>query len=149
MNEALTTQLFALFSVVLMLETLKTLFLGTATSLTRKKLQKYINEEDALWLGGDAVTADHPDAARLFRAQRNNIENLLPFVIVASLYVISGANAEAGTVYFTTFLTARFLHTYAYLNKSAMLRRNAYALAWLAVIATGLHAEFVILRGVF
>ena len=30
-----------------------------------------------------------------------------------------------------------------------MLRRNAYALAWLAIIVTGLHAEFVILRGVF
>ena len=83
MIEIVGTALFAVFSTVLVLETLKTLVLGTATSLTRKKLQKYINAEDAKWLGGDAVESDHPDAARVFRAQRNNLENLLPFFIAA------------------------------------------------------------------
>ncbi len=149
MNEILTTPLFVVFTTVLVVETLKTLFLGTATALTRGKLQKFINQEDADWLGGEAVEIDHPDAARVFRAQRNNLENLLPFFIAGCLYLVSGANALVGIGYFVAFFVGRTLHTYAYLGKRAMMRRNVYSLAWLAIIAMSLHAGFVIVRGAF
>ncbi len=149
MNEILTTPLFVVFTTILVVETLKTLFLGTATALTRGKLQKFINQEDADWLGGEAVEIDHPDAARVFRAQRNNLENLLPFFIAGCLYLVSGANALVGIGYFVAFFVGRTLHTYAYLGKRAMMRRNVYSLAWLAIIAMSLHAGFVIVRGAF
>ncbi len=149
MDNAMNTPLFAVFTVVLVLETLKTLFLGTATALMRGKLQKFINQEDADWLGGEAVEIDHPDAARVFRAQRNNLENLLPFFIAGCLYLVSGANALVGIGYFVAFFVGRTLHTYAYLGKRAMMRRNVYSLAWLAIIAMSLHAGFVIVRGAF
>lgn len=148
MNDVLHTPLFAVFTVVLVLEILKTLFLGTATALTRGRLQKFINKEDADWLGGEAVEFDHPDAARVFRAQRNNLENLLPFFIAGCLYLLSGANTLVGMGYFVAFFIGRTLHTYAYLGERAMLRRNTYSLAWLAIIAMSLHAGFVILLGV-
>ncbi len=147
-NNVVNTPLFAVFTVVLVLETLKTLFLGTATALSRGKLQKFINKEDADWLGGEAVETDHPDTARVFRAQRNNLENLLPFFIAGCLYLLSGASPMVGMGYFVAFFIGRTLHTYAYLGKRAMLRRNTYSLAWLAIIAMCLHAGFVIVRGV-
>ncbi len=147
MDNILTTPLFAVFAVVLVLETLKTLALGTATALTRGKLQKFINPEDAAWLGGEAVEADHPDAARVFRAQRNNLENLLPFFIAGSLYLVSGANPLLGMGYVVAFFIGRMFHTYAYLGKRAMMRRNVYSIAWLAITAMSLHAGVVIVRG--
>lgn len=146
MNNILGTPLFAVFAVVLVVETIKTLFLGTATALTRRKLHKFINPEDAAMLGGEAVEIDHPDAARVFRAQRNNLENLLPFLIAGSLYLVSGANHLVGMAYFVAFFVGRTLHTYAYLGKRAMMRRNVYSLAWLAIIAMSVHAGFVIVR---
>ena len=149
MNELLTTPLVAVFTAVLVVETLKTLLLGTATALTRGRVQKFINQEDADWLGGEAVEIDHPDAARLFRAQRNNIENLLPFFIAGSLYLASGASPMVGIGYMTVFFIGRTLHTFAYLGKRAMMRRNSYALAWLAIIATSLHAGIMIFGRAF
>ena len=144
----LGTPLFAVFASVLVLETLKTLFLGTATAFTRGRLKKFLNQEDAGWLGGEAVEIDDPRPARLMRAHRNNLENLLPFFIVGSLFVASGANAVAGMAYFTLFFLGRAAHTFAYLNMHAKLRRNAYSLAWLAIIATAVHALISILSTV-
>lgn len=146
MEHLVYTPLFALFAIVLILETVKTLFLGTATAVARGRLKTFINQEDADWLGGDAVAVDHPDAARIFRAQRNSLENLLPFLIAGGLYLLSGANAVTGMGYFVAFFVGRTLHTYAYLGKRAMMRRNAYSLAWLAVIAMSVHAGIVIVR---
>ena len=149
MNDVLNTPLFAVFTVVLVLETLKTLILGTATVLTRGKLRIFNNQEDADWLGGEAVEIDHPDAARVFRAHRNNLENLLPFFVAGWLYLSSGASPFVGMAYFVAFFIGRSLHTYAYLGKRAMMRRNAYSLAWLAIVAMSLHAGFVVVRVAF
>lgn len=147
MENFIDTPLFAPFAMVLLLESLKTLCLGTATALMRGKVGKFINQEDADWLGGEAVLTDHPDAARVFRAQRNNLENLLPFLIAGGMYIASGANQPVGLGYILTFFAGRTLHTFAYLNKRAALRRSAYTLAWLSTIAMSIHAGFVIVRG--
>jgi uncharacterized MAPEG superfamily protein len=149
MNDILSTQLFSVYALVLIAEALKTLFLGTATSVSRLGPMQFLNQEDADWLGGEAVSADHPTPARLMRAHRNSLENLLPFFIVSSLYVLSNANALAGIIYFITFFVARLMHTYAYLSKKPMLRRNTYSFAWLATILTGVHATFVIASRAF
>ncbi len=149
MDHVLGTPQFAVFTIVLVLEALKTLFLGTATALTRGRLQKFVNQEDANWLGGEAVEIDHPDVARVIRAQRNNIENLLPFFIAGSLYLVSGASALVGMTYFVAFFVGRTAHTFAYLGKRAMLRRNTYSVAWLSIVAMSLHAGFVIVSGIY
>jgi len=149
MNDILSTQLFSVFALVLIAETLKTLFLGTATAASRLGPKQFLNPEDADWLGGEAVAVDHPTPARLMRAHRNNLENLLPFFIVSSLYVFLNANATAGIVYFATFFLGRLAHTYAYLSKKPMLRRNTYTLAWFAIIVIAVHAAVVIVSGAF
>jgi len=149
MNDILSTQLFAVFSIVLIAETLKTLFLGTATALSRLGPMQFLNQEDADWLGGKAVELDHPTPARIMRAHRNNLENLLPFFIVSSIFVLSNSNSTAGIIYFSTFFIARLAHTFAYIRKMPMLRRNMYSLAWLAIIVTGLHAGFSIVSRSF
>lgn len=145
MIESISSPLFAVFTVVLVLESIKTLFLGTATAYSRTAPKQFLNKEDADWLGGEAVTVDHPVPARFMRAHRNNLENLLPFFILGWLFGVSGANASAGLVYFVAFFLARSTHTFAYLSKRPMLRRNAYVVAWLALIVMGGHAAYAIL----
>jgi glutathione S-transferase len=121
---------------------LKAQILGAATAATRGKLKKFINAEDAAWLGGQHVTSDDERVQRIFRAHRNDLENLLPFFAGGMLYVLSGASVVGGIAYFTLFVFARYAHSYAYLTQRAGLRRNAFTVGWLVTIATNLHAAW-------
>jgi prostaglandin-E synthase 1 len=140
--------LLAVFSVVCALLVLKAQVLGAATAATRGKLKKFINPEDAAWLGGEHVNPDDERVQRLFRAHRNDLENLLPFFAGGALYILSGATATAGVTYFVVFLLARYAHTFAYLKRKARLRRDAFTVGWLITIVLSLHAAWVALAKV-
>lgn len=137
--------LLAVFAIVCALLVLKAQILGAATAATRGKLKKFINQEDAAWLGGEHVNPDDERVQRIFRAHRNDLENLLPFFMGGTLYLVSGAATTAGTAYFGLFLLARYAHTYAYLKQRAKLRRNAFTVGWLVTIVMSVHAAWVAL----
>ena len=132
--------LFGAFAGTLVLLTFKAQILAAATAATRGKLNKYVTEEDAAWLGGVYSNPDDPQVERLFRAHRNDLEALVPFLAVGSLYLASGASQVAGMVYFGLFALARLSHTFAYLSRRARLRRDSFALAWLMNFVIGTHA---------
>lgn len=134
--------LWSAFAVVCALLVLKAQVLGAATAATRGKLKKFINPEDAAWLGGERVNPDDERVQRIFRAHRNDLENLLPFFVGGTLYVLSGAGTTAGAAYFGAFLLARYAHTFAYLRQEARLRRNAFTLGWLVTVVMSLHAAW-------
>src|SRR5262249_13059899 len=123
---------------------LKALALGTVTAATRGRLKSFLNAEDAGWLGGAHVNPDPEAVARFGRAQRNDLENLLPFFICGLLYVLAGGPPLAGYVYCGLFLASRFLHTAAYLNARPMLRRNAYSLGFLVILVIGVHTAWLL-----
>jgi uncharacterized MAPEG superfamily protein len=141
------TLLFVL-AVVCSLLVLKAQVLGAATAAVRGKLKKFINPEDAAWLGGELVNTDDERVQRIFRAHRNDLENLLPFFVGATLYIFSGATPTAGAAYFGVFLLARFAHTFAYLGKKARLRRDAFTVGWLVTVVMSLHAAWASLASV-
>ena len=132
--------LLAIFAVVCALLVLKAQILGAVTAATRLKLKKFNNQEDAAWLDGEHVNPDDERVQRIFRAHRNDLENLLPFFMGGTLYLVTGAPTTAGAAYFSLFLLARYAHSYAYLNQRPKLRRNAYTLAWLVTIVMSIHA---------
>ena len=140
--------LLAVFAVVCALLVLKAQVLGAATAATRGKLKKFINPEDAVWLGGEHVNPDDERVQRIFRAHRNDLENLLPFFVGGTLYILSGAATTAGAAYFGVFLLARYAHTFAYLKQKARLRRDAFTLGWLITIVMSIHAAWVSLARV-
>ena len=137
--------LMAVFTVVCTLLVLKAQILGAATAATRGRLKRFLNAEDAEWLGGEHANPDDERVQRVFRAHRNDLENLLPFFIGGMLYVLSGASAAAGVAYFCVFLLARYTHSYAYLTRRARLRRDAFTVGWLVTIALGIHAAWAAL----
>ncbi len=135
--------LWAVFAVVSALLVLKAQLLAAATAATRGKLKKFINPEDADWLGGEHVNPDDERVQRLFRAHRNDLENLLPFFLGGMLYVLSGASAAVGIGYFGLFALARYAHSYAYLTRRARLRRDAFTAGWLVTIGMSIHAAWI------
>lgn len=140
-----TSPLFAVFACVLALLVLKAQVLAIATALSRKGLMKFAVPEDAEWLGGDHVRADHPTVRRVFRAHQNDLEALLPFFIGGTLYLASGAPEMVGAVYFIGFALARLAHSLGYLTKRPALRRNSFAAAWLLNIVIVAHSAGAIL----
>src|SRR6185312_7079092 len=104
----------------------------------RGKLKSFLNAEDATWLGGAHVNPDPEAVARLGRAHRNDLENLLPFFVCGLLFVLFEGSRIAGYVYCGAFLVSRVLHTLAYLGARPMLRRNAYTLGFLVIAFMGI-----------
>lgn len=137
--------LLAVFAAVCALLILKAQVLGAATAATRAQLKKFINSEDADWLGGEHVDPDDERVQRILRAHRNDLENLLPFFAGGMLYVLSGASAKAGIAYFGLFVLARYAHSYAYLTRRAKLRRDAFTVGWLVTVGMSIHAAWSVL----
>jgi microsomal prostaglandin-E synthase 1 len=137
--------LFIGFALATLLLGLKALFLGAATAATRGRLKSFINAEDATWLGGEHVHPDPEAVARIGRAHRNDLENLLLFAVVASVFALAGGSTLAGLAYAAIFVVARVLHTVAYLGRRPMLRRNAYTAGFLVVLVMSLHSAWLVL----
>ena len=144
MDSLTQTPFFLALASVLVALVFKAQILGAATAATRGRLQRFINEEDAVWLGGAHCNPDHEQVQRLFRTHRNDLEALLPFLIVGSLYLLSGASQTVGLIYCAVFVLARFSHTFAYLTRRARLRRDSFAAGWLVSFAMGGHALWTI-----
>jgi uncharacterized MAPEG superfamily protein len=136
--------LFAVFALTAIILSLKALFLGAATAATRGRLKSFLNAEDAAWLSGAHVDPDPEIVARIGRAHRNDLENLLLFAVCGLVYVLAGGSALAGFIYCGAFLVARTLHTIAYLGRRPMLRRNAYTVGFLVIVAMSLHTGWLI-----
>lgn len=145
MSNITSSPLLPLFAIACVLLLLKAQALAAATASMRGNLKKFVNPEDAVWLGGRHVDVDDERVQRIFRAHRNDLENFLPFFAAGLLYLASGASTIAGAAYFLLFLVARFLHTFAYLNAMARARRNSFTLGWLTTIAIMVHMVIAIL----
>lgn len=137
--------LFTIFGLALLALSLKALLLGAATAATRGRLKQFLNAEDAKWLKGAHVNPDAEPVARIGRAHRNDLENLIVFAISGTIYLTSGASQLVGFAYFGFFVLARLLHTYAYLTGRPMLRRNAYTIGFLAIVALSVHAAVALM----
>ena len=80
----------------------------------------FANPEDAKGAKGK-VKFDHPDVERVRRAHLNDLENVLPFLILCPLYLATGPAAATATTVIRVFAAARLLHTVVYLNMVSVL----------------------------
>ncbi len=142
---SINPMLFTGIALIIILLSIKALFLGAATAATRGRLKSFLNAEDAAWLGGEHVDPDPETVARIGRAHRNDLENLLLFAVVASIFLLAGGSPVAGLVYGGIFLVMRVVHTIAYLGRRPMLRRNAYTGGFLIILVMSAHAVWAVL----
>ncbi|XP_040579768.1 microsomal glutathione S-transferase 1 [Lepeophtheirus salmonis] len=84
----------------------------------RKRMSKKIfaNQEDAKSFEGK-VTLSDPDVERVRRAHLNDIENIVPFLLIAPMYLSTGPLSSIAVNVLRIFTFGRYLHTISYLNE--------------------------------
>nr|XP_054759778.1 microsomal glutathione S-transferase 1-like [Lytechinus pictus] len=100
------------------LATVKMMILGPMTAFYRLKDETFANEEDyALSTKKDRRPVfNHPRIERIRRCNLNDLENIVPFVIIGGLFAVySGAPLTTIIWHYRIFVGSRFLHCIAYL----------------------------------
>ena len=94
-------------------------------TITYKKMQKnhpscfskaFVNPEDIRPDKRKIIqpTTSDPDVERVRRNHLNDIENIIPFVLIGFFYVASNPNPVAAVWHFRLFFFSRLVHTFAY-----------------------------------
>ncbi|XP_056605216.1 microsomal glutathione S-transferase 1.1 isoform X1 [Triplophysa dalaica] len=74
-----------------------------------------------------------PDVERVRRCHQNDLENIIPFVVIGLLYALTGPDLYAALLHFRVFVGSRFIHTVAYL---VALPQPSRGLAWIVGLFT-------------
>ncbi|XP_046339142.1 microsomal glutathione S-transferase 1-like [Haliotis rufescens] len=102
---------FAFYATVVVLKTMAMTLVIAFHRLTKRV---YINPEDASGLGAPKPTT-HESVERVRRCHMNDLENVIPFVLIGLLYTATGPSLGSALLHFRIFTGARFFHTIAYL----------------------------------
>jgi len=94
----------------------KTVLMSPLTGFHRIKNSTYANLED-LPLGNKShVEFNDVQVERIRRAQQNDIENVVPFILIGGLYLTTNPSLATSKILFRVFVAARFAHTFFYLG---------------------------------
>lgn len=103
------------YAIVAAVLVLKMLLTANLTGITRMVKGVFITSEDYRLVGKEPAGEDG-FIERTRRIQRNDLENILPFLIIAPIFaLLSGVSATTAYWLFGIFTVARILHTLAYL----------------------------------
>lgn len=129
-------EVFASYAVSVSLLVLNLFFLAFVTATGRGKNKAFLNPEDK---GYQASTSDNDWVARVMRAHRNAIENILPFVAIGLLYSLTIGTPLGAKLYFGIFVAARWLHSIVYLAGKQPFRTMFFAAGALSVLGMTLQ----------
>lgn len=130
---------FHLFAIVAVLLVLKMMVVGNYTSYLRIRRRAFATPEDYALQGLAARATVDPDIERVRRAHQNDLENVLPFLIVGLLYALTGPSPIAARIYFIGFLVARVLHSVFYIAGMQPHRTIAFTLGAALLFAMMVH----------
>ncbi|XP_055615843.1 microsomal glutathione S-transferase 1-like [Toxorhynchites rutilus septentrionalis] len=103
---------YAFWNVILVV---KMLAMSQLTSLTRFRKMAFANPEDVSPLSRKLKPKfDDPDVERMRRAHRNDLENILPFFVVAFLYLLTRPDPTLATHLIRAAAIGRIVHSIVY-----------------------------------
>ncbi|KAL3870639.1 hypothetical protein ACJMK2_038686 [Sinanodonta woodiana] len=84
------------------------------TSRYRNKNKAFMTEEDCQafkqWTGADVkLTRNNPDVERVLGFHHNDLENVIPFVLIGLLYILTDPNPWYAKMHFRIFTPSRAL----------------------------------------
>jgi glutathione S-transferase len=106
---------------------------------TRYRRGSTVNEEDVSAWDYKHTVVDHADVQRVKRAHMNQLENILPFLVIGALYAATGPSRIGAYGYYGTFVGARILHTFGYLTRRPFIRLWSYITGTLVTLAMSVH----------
>ncbi|XP_066579584.1 prostaglandin E synthase [Amia ocellicauda] len=134
-----SSEVFCCFAFYAMLLLLKMYFVAILTGQLRLRRKAFANPEDALRHGGLKFYRRDEDVERCRRLHRNDLECILPFLLIAVLYCQLEPSPAMARFYFRSFFLARVAHTFAYLYAlPAPSRSLAYTLGLLPCLSMAL-----------
>ncbi len=130
--------IYALFATGLCL-----LLLGIdgAGGVVRTRSKTAVNVEDTSTVakGAKLVESDPEGVARVMRAHRNALANVIPFLLVMFFYVALGATATAVLVLCATFSVARLVHAVAYIRAVQPFRTLFFVIGQICTVVAAVQ----------
>jgi prostaglandin-E synthase 1 len=137
MTPLVASPAFVAYAVSLIVLSLNMLLLWAYSGAVRGKTKTTPNKEDSTTVanGSKVLEVDPPEVARVLRAHKNAMANIVPFAILGLVFVLAGGSATVAWVVFGVFTGARLAHTFAYLNAKQPWRTLSFVLGGVATLA--------------
>ncbi|KAJ8398864.1 hypothetical protein AAFF_G00417720 [Aldrovandia affinis] len=114
------SEVFLAFSTYATIVILKMMLMSLMTSYFRMTRKVFANLEDTGLVRSDEdkrkMVRIDPDVERVRRCHQNDLENVVPFVLVGLLYALTGPDLQTALLHFRVFVVSRFLHTVVYVT---------------------------------
>src|SRR5262249_17313627 len=136
MDDLLVNPSFMIYCLAAVALAVNMLGLWAYSGVVRTKSKTTPNSEDAATVAkGSTVSAEMPPAvARVLRAPQNAFANIVPFVVVALLYVLLGATPKMAWILIGGFTAMRYLHSFFYLREIQPWRTITFSLGGLLTL---------------
>ncbi|XP_077090738.1 microsomal glutathione S-transferase 1.1 [Siphateles boraxobius] len=113
------SEVFLAFSTYATIVILKMMLMSLVTSYYRLTKQVFANIEDTTLVKSTEdrkkLVRFDPDVERVRRCHQNDLENIVPFVVIGLLYSLTGPDLSSALLHFRVFVGSRFIHTVTYL----------------------------------
>ncbi|XP_077356341.1 microsomal glutathione S-transferase 1.2 [Festucalex cinctus] len=119
MLDLMQDEVFMAFSTYALIVILKMMFMAPLTTFYRFRKGSFATEEDVAYKSVEErkkLLRTHPDVERVRRCHLNDLENVVPFVLVGLLYALSGPELPAALLHFRIFAGSRIFHTISYIG---------------------------------
>ncbi|XP_056280800.1 microsomal glutathione S-transferase 1-like [Pseudoliparis swirei] len=131
MPKLMEEEVFKAFATYATIVILKMLLMAPMTAYFRFTRGAFANEEDVARKSAEVRKKQfrtHPDVERVRRCHLNDLENVVPFVLIGLLYALTGPELSTALLHFRLFAGSRVVHTVAYLGA---LPQPSRALSWM------------------
>ena len=130
-------QFYALTTVILFFKMFAN---SIVQGLARVNAKAFVTPEDARFFAHAPPVPDEvPLVKRAAMCWRNDLENIPIFLFLGLIYVTLGLSPEGAHVYFTIFIVARILHTFAYLNGLQPWRTIFFTIGMIVCVALSIQ----------
>merc|ERR1739838_390626 len=120
----------------------KMVVMSLLTARQRFRTLTFIASEDVTDPGlqkKGAKVGVHEDVERVRRAHQNDLENIVPFLILGLIYIFTNPEIVTALLVFRVFVGARILHTIVYLM---IVPQPARALTFFAGVGVNLFMAY-------
>ncbi|XP_051544049.1 microsomal glutathione S-transferase 1.1 [Myxocyprinus asiaticus] len=140
------SEVFLAFSTYATIVILKMMLMSPITSYYRLTKKVFSNLEDTSLVktceDRKKLVRVDPDVERVRRCHQNDLENIIPFVVIGLLYALTGPDLSSALLHFRVFVGSRIIHTVAYVMA---LPQPSRALAWMVGLFTTLSMAYRVL----
>merc|ERR1712001_745353 len=112
--DGISHELLSTFIFYCSLVLLKTLLMAFWTAKRRFATGVFANPEDIKGNAGAKVDYANEDVERVRRCHQNDLENVLPFVMISAMYITTNPAVSSAKLVFRLFTLARYIHTFVY-----------------------------------